>query len=61
VYPPELPQRRWFERYAELFDTVEINNTFYRLPPPSTVEHWEAQAPQGSCTRRSSASSARTG
>jgi uncharacterized protein YecE (DUF72 family) len=45
VYPPELPQRRWFERYAELFDTVEINNTFYRLPPPETVEKWAAQAP----------------
>lgn len=45
VYPPDLPQRRWFEYYAERFDTVEINNTFYRLPLRSTVEHWEAQAP----------------
>ena len=47
VYPAELPQRRWFEHYATLFDTVEINNTFYRLPPPSTVEGWAAQAPPG--------------
>jgi uncharacterized protein YecE (DUF72 family) len=47
VYPRELPQRRWFEHYATLFDTVEINNTFYRLPPPSTVEAWAAQAPPG--------------
>jgi uncharacterized protein YecE (DUF72 family) len=47
VYPPELPQRRWFEHYATLFDTVEINNTFYRLPPPATVERWAAQAPPG--------------
>jgi uncharacterized protein YecE (DUF72 family) len=30
-----------------LFDTVEINNTFYRLPPPETMEHWAAQAPPG--------------
>ncbi len=30
-----------------LFDTVEINNTFYRLPPPSTTEAWAAQAPPG--------------
>ena len=30
VYPESLPQRRWFEHYANLFDTVEINNTFYR-------------------------------
>ncbi len=47
VYPAELPQRRWFEHYATLFDTVEINNTFYRLPPATTVEGWAAQAPSG--------------
>ena len=47
VYPERLPQRRWFEHYATLFDTVELNNTFYRLPPPSTVEQWAAQAPAG--------------
>jgi uncharacterized protein YecE (DUF72 family) len=47
VYPPGLPQRQWFQHYATLFDTVEINNTFYRLPPPTTVEHWQAQAPPG--------------
>jgi uncharacterized protein YecE (DUF72 family) len=49
VYPPGLPQRRWFEHYATLFDTVEINNTFYRLPPPETVEAWARQAPPGFC------------
>ncbi len=47
VYPAGLPQRRWFEHYATLFDTVEINNTFYRLPPASTVEAWAVQAPAG--------------
>src|SRR5438270_6950755 len=47
VYPEGLPQRRWFEHYATLFDTVEINNTFYRLPPASTMEGWAAQAPPG--------------
>jgi uncharacterized protein YecE (DUF72 family) len=47
VYPAELPMRRWFAYYTSLFDTVEINNTFYRLPPPSTVEGWAAQAPEG--------------
>lgn len=47
VYPRDLPQRRWFEHYSASFDTVEINNTFYRLPPPSTVEAWAAQAPAG--------------
>jgi uncharacterized protein YecE (DUF72 family) len=47
VYPEKLPQRAWFGYYATLFDTVEINNTFYRLPPPSTVEKWAEQAPAG--------------
>jgi uncharacterized protein YecE (DUF72 family) len=47
VYPQKLPQRSWFEHYATLFDTVEINNTFYRLPPPSTADAWGAQAPPG--------------
>jgi uncharacterized protein YecE (DUF72 family) len=47
VYPDRLPQRRWFEHYATMFDTVEINSTFYRLPPATTVESWAAQAPSG--------------
>jgi uncharacterized protein YecE (DUF72 family) len=47
VYPEGLPARRWFEHYAALFDTVEINNTFYRLPTESAVEGWAAQAPPG--------------
>jgi uncharacterized protein YecE (DUF72 family) len=47
VYPEKLPQRRWFEHYTTLFDTVEINNTFYRLPQPTTTEGWERQAPDG--------------
>ena len=33
----------------ERFDTVELNNTFYRLPAASTVEGWAAQAPAGFC------------
>ena len=35
-YPKGLPPKRWLDRYAEVFDTVEINNTFYRLPPATT-------------------------
>lgn len=41
------PPRRWFELYARRFGTVEINATFYRLPPESTVERWAEQAPPG--------------
>src|SRR5437764_4220110 len=47
VYPADLPQREWFGAYAQRFDTVEINNTFYRLPEPGTVEQWARQAPAG--------------
>jgi uncharacterized protein YecE (DUF72 family) len=48
-YPEGLPQKRWFERYAEEFDTVEINNSFYRLPPCETFARWRDQAPAGFC------------
>jgi uncharacterized protein YecE (DUF72 family) len=47
IYPEGLPARRWLERYAELFDTVEVNNTFYRLPSHSAVEGWVEQTPPG--------------
>jgi uncharacterized protein YecE (DUF72 family) len=46
-YPEGLPQKRWFERYAEEFDTVEINASFYRLPLASTFESWREKAPPG--------------
>jgi uncharacterized protein YecE (DUF72 family) len=46
-YPKGLPQRQWLAHYAEHFDTVEINNTFYRLPKPSAVEGWVEQSPPG--------------
>ncbi len=49
LYPEGLPQTRWFARYAEEFDTVEINNSFYHLPKPATFEKWRDQAPPGFC------------
>jgi uncharacterized protein YecE (DUF72 family) len=47
VYPADIPQRRWFEHYQSLFDTVELNSTFYRLPTPEAVERWAAEAERG--------------
>jgi uncharacterized protein YecE (DUF72 family) len=44
-YPATLPRTRWFEHYASIFDTVEINNTFYRLPEECTFAQWAARAP----------------
>ena len=46
-YPKEVPQRAWLSFYAESFDTVEINNTFYRLPKPSAAEGWAENSPSG--------------
>ncbi|HEY0627768.1 MAG TPA: DUF72 domain-containing protein [Sphingomicrobium sp.] len=48
-YPEEMPQKRWFEHYVAHFDTVEINNSFYRLPAASTFDGWREQAPDGFC------------
>jgi uncharacterized protein YecE (DUF72 family) len=47
VYPREMPARSWFDHYASLFDTVEINNTFYKLPEPHTFASWRERAPRG--------------
>ena len=48
-YPEKLAVKRWFAWYAETFDTVEINNSFYRLPKPETFAAWRDQAPPGFC------------
>jgi uncharacterized protein YecE (DUF72 family) len=44
-YPQREPRRRWLELYAERFDTVEVNTTFYRLPKRETVANWVEQTP----------------
>lgn len=44
-YPDRMPMRSWFDHYAAEFDTVEINNTFYRLPEPETFAAWRSRAP----------------
>ena len=41
------PARLWLEHYARHFDTVEVNNTFYRLPNREAVANWERTAPTG--------------
>jgi uncharacterized protein YecE (DUF72 family) len=41
------PARLWLEHYARHFDTVEVNNTFYRLPNTAAVANWERTAPPG--------------
>ena len=46
-YPPDMPKSHWFEHYARQFDTVEINNSFYRLPEAHTFRAWADRAPTG--------------
>jgi uncharacterized protein YecE (DUF72 family) len=46
-YPAKMPVKQWFAHYAGLFDTVEINNSFYRLPSEEAFDAWERQAPAG--------------
>ena len=44
-YPDKLAQNKWLGYYAAHFDTVEINNSFYRLPEKRTFESWRDQSP----------------
>jgi uncharacterized protein YecE (DUF72 family) len=44
-YPPRLPQSAWLAHYAARFRTVEINNSFYRLPPTERFAAWAAGTP----------------
>jgi len=48
-YPKGLPASRWLEHYASVFDTVEVNTTFYRLPKREAVARWVRQTPEGFC------------
>jgi uncharacterized protein YecE (DUF72 family) len=47
LYPERLGKARWLERYAEVFDTVEVNSTFYRLASRDAVARWVEQTPPG--------------
>jgi uncharacterized protein YecE (DUF72 family) len=46
-YPTHLPQRKWLEFYAESFDTVELNVSFYRLPSKEVFQGWYHRTPKG--------------
>src|SRR5688572_24073183 len=44
-YPAKLPASRWLAHYASIFDTVELNNPFYRQPSRQTFERWRDAVP----------------
>ncbi len=45
-YPEDLPAAEMLPHYAARLSSVEINNTFYRMPKPSVVEGWAAKVPE---------------
>lgn len=45
LYPEGLAKGRWLERYAQVFDTVEVNSTFYRIQSPQTALSWARRTP----------------
>ena len=44
-YPQQTGAKEMLPYYASRFHAVELNNTFYRLPPENVVESWKAQVP----------------
>ncbi|HVM28683.1 MAG TPA: DUF72 domain-containing protein [Mycobacteriales bacterium] len=44
-YPSGMPQRLWLEHHAARWQTVELNNSFYRLPQRETFEAWRQRTP----------------
>ncbi len=46
-YPEEIPKSKWFSHYSSIFQTVEVNSTFYHLPREGTCKKWYEEAPAG--------------
>ncbi len=46
-YPEKIPDKEMLGFYSERLKTVEINNTFYRMPKESVLESWAGQVPEG--------------
>lgn len=45
-YPPKLPASRMLQFYAERLPTVELNNTFYRMPNEALMRGWSERTPE---------------
>ncbi len=46
-YPEKIKPEEMLAFYAQRLPTVEINNTFYRMPKPTVLENWARQTPEG--------------
>lgn len=45
-YPEKIAPAEMLSYYAQRLPAVELNNTFYRLPPPGVIENWRSQVPE---------------
>jgi uncharacterized protein YecE (DUF72 family) len=45
-YPPKTPASKMLAFYVDRFDTVELNNSFYRLPTKTALESWRDSTPE---------------
>lgn len=45
-YPRGTRSNEMLEKYAEIFDTIEVDSTFYAIPPASTIENWYKKTPE---------------
>jgi uncharacterized protein YecE (DUF72 family) len=46
-YPNELPKSAWLTYFSQRFSTVEVNNSFYRLPSEDTFARWRRESAPG--------------
>ena len=46
-YPEKLPAREYINYYLNFFQSVEINNSFYKLPSEETFRLWKESVPEG--------------
>jgi uncharacterized protein YecE (DUF72 family) len=44
-YPDKLPQSKWFSYYSSVFDSLELNVTFYRFPTIKMLQRWYSNSP----------------
>jgi len=47
LYPRDMKKEKWLEYYSQHFNSVEINNTFYKIPDKDALKSWLGQTPQG--------------
>ena len=50
-YPPDVKPKQFTDYYTRFFRSVEINNSFYKLPSAATFANWRKSVPDDSCSR----------